>query len=257
VNLYQHFRKEEHAFIDKVLEWVNSVEIQYSPKLTDFLDPREQEIVKLIIGNESEVKVDFDGGSETSERKRAFIYPTYYEPNQSDYKLNLFEIVYPAKFVSIDHRQILGSLMSIGLKRSKFGDILVENHKVQIVVAQEIGDYLKMNLLMIGKASISMKELPITDIIHTEEEWTEQSTSVSSLRLDVVMASIYNLARQKTQAIIQNGQVKVNWKVIENPSFECTERDIISVRGFGRSKLSLIEGKSKKDKWRIMVGRQK
>jgi RNA-binding protein YlmH len=51
--------------------------------------------------------------------------------------------------------------------------------------------------------------------------------------------------------------VKVNWTLIENPSFECKEGDIISVRGHGRSKIMGIEGKTKKEKWRIIAGRQK
>ena len=51
--------------------------------------------------------------------------------------------------------------------------------------------------------------------------------------------------------------MKVNWISIENTSFECGEGDTLSVRGYGRAKIGLIEGKTKRDKWRMSIGRQK
>jgi RNA-binding protein YlmH len=65
------------------------------------------------------------------------------------------------------------------------------------------------------------------------------------------------LSRQKSQVLIGQGLVKVNWMVIESPSFECQMGDLISTRGFGRVKILSIEGKTKKDKWRITIGKQK
>ncbi|MEH7387566.1 RNA-binding protein [Bacillus sp. JJ1521] len=257
MNLYQHFRKEEHAFIDQVLEWKQTVENQYSPKLTDFLDPREQEIVKQVIGTNGEILVDFFGGKDGFERKRAVLYPAYFETNETDYNLSFFEVKYPVKFVTVDHRKVLGSMMSLGLKRSKFGDILTQDEQIQIVVAKEIADYVRMNLTAVGKATISLSEIAPTDLLEIKEEWAEQTITVSSLRLDVVLSSILNLSRQQAQVLIESGLVKVNWKKIEQSSFECKERDVLSVRGYGRSKLHSIEGKTKREKWRIIVGRQK
>jgi RNA-binding protein YlmH len=257
MDIYQHYRKEEHAFIDKVLEWKESVEFQYSPKLTDFLDPREQDIIKLVIGDHSDVSVKAYGGSSTSERKRVLIYPSYFSPTEEDFQLSLYQVDYPSKFVKIEHRQVLGSLMSIGLKRSKYGDILLDDDLVQIVVSKEVDGFIELNLKSIGKASITLRKRNLSEIMTQKEEWTEQSVSFSSLRLDVTISSTFQLSRQKAQAIIQNGQVKVNWKIVENASFECKEGDVISVRGYGRMKLLSNEGKSKKDKWRFTVGKQK
>lgn len=256
MSLYQHFRKEEHAFLDQVLEWKDLVDLQYRPKLTDFLDPREQEIVKQVIGQNGDVLVDFLGGRPTSERRRALLFPQYHQPSNEDFMLTYFEIIYPVKFVSIDHRKVLGSLMSLGLKRGKFGDILTNDELMQVVVADEISEYLLLNLQSIGKATVSLKKISQESLIEEKDEWIEQVTTVSSLRLDVVIAAIYNLSRQKVQTIIQNGLVKVNWKITDQPSFECREHDVLSVRGYGRSRIHIIEGKTKKDKWRIKVGRQ-
>ena len=74
MSIYQHFRPEEREFIDQVLNWKEYVENNYAPKLTDFLDPREQQIVKIIIGQHMGIKWQFFGGTEFTERKRAFLF---------------------------------------------------------------------------------------------------------------------------------------------------------------------------------------
>lgn len=257
MNIYQHFRSEEHDFIDQVLEWKEYVANSYSPKLTDFLDPREQQIVQTLIGTQSDVKVDFSGGLVSNERKRALIFPDYYTVEESDFQIQLFEVDYPAKFITIEHPQVLGSLMSLGLKRGKFGDILVKNERVQFLVGKEVSDYIQLQHTKIGRASVTLKEVPLTEGILVSESWIELSATVSSLRLDAVMSAIFNISRQKSQEYIKHGLVKVNWTTIENPGFVCDVADILSVRGYGRAKLVSLEGKTKKDKWRIVAGKQK
>lgn len=253
MDLHQHFRREEHSFVDQVVSWKDQVENNYAPKLTDFLDPREQKIVEMIIGANSEVKVRFYGGVDEAERKRAFLYPDYYSAEEEDFQVSLYELIYPNKFVSIEHRQILGSMMSLGLKRGKFGDILIEGETIQLFVASEVSEYILMQLESVGRSKVTLKELRLDEAIQMKEQWNEYTTTVSSLRLDVIVAATYNISRQKAQTLIAGGVVKVNWMTIENPSFECKEEDMLSVRGYGRARLSSIEGKTKKDKWRIVV----
>lgn len=257
MSIYQHFRPEEHAFIDHVLEWKEYVNQSYSPKLTDFLDPREQQIVSSIIGSSADVSVQFFGGAEHVERKRALLYPGYYSPAVEDYSTTLFEIDYPHKFVTIEHPQVLGSLMSLGLKRSKFGDILAEGTKLQIIVAKEIADYISIQLQSIGKSKVRLIERELSDIINIAETWKEESCTVSSMRLDVIVAEAFNLSRSKASPLINAGLVKVNWKKIEETAFDCQEGDMISVRGHGRCKLIGVEGRTKRDKMRIKISKSK
>ncbi|WP_312095293.1 YlmH/Sll1252 family protein, partial [Niallia sp.] len=113
MSIYQHFRPEEREFIDQVENWRSYVENTYAPKLTDFLDPREQKVLSLIIGDHREVKYAFFGGHEQTERKRAILYPDYYDVTKEDFNLSLLEVNYPKKFVTIEHPHVLGSLMSL------------------------------------------------------------------------------------------------------------------------------------------------
>lgn len=257
MNIYQHFRPEEREFVDQILQWRNDVETTYSPRLTDFLDPREQHILKMLIGENGEVQYKLFGGSYHNERKRAFIMPEYMTSNEDAFQMILFELDYPNKFVTIEHPQVLGTLMSLGLKRGKFGDILVKDGRIQLFVAKEVSHYIKNNLDSIGKAGVKLKEINLKDAITFDVLWEEFDLTISSLRLDTVVSGIHHLSRQKSQQFIQQGLVKVNWTLIENSSFECGEADLISVRGHGRAKIISMDGKTKKEKWRIHVGKQK
>ncbi|MDQ0217158.1 RNA-binding protein [Peribacillus cavernae] len=257
MSIYQHFRPEEREFIDQALNWIGQARNLYAPKLTDFLDPRGQLIVQTLLGEDEEISLFLYGGSDKAERKRAILCPNYFSPAESDYRISLFDVVYPKKFVTLDHRQVLGTLMSLGLKREKYGDIIISGEHIQVVAAAEIETYLLSSLEKIGKASVTIKKRELTDILQPEESWDEQTITVSSMRLDTVISSVINLSRQKAQMLISSGKVKMNFKQIESTSAECREGDTLSIRGFGRCRILSIEGKTKKDKWRISVGRQK
>jgi RNA-binding protein YlmH len=255
--IYQHFRKEEQNFIDQVLSWKAEVSYDYTPKLVDFLDPREQLILKSIVGKSDEVRLSFWGGNDSVERKRALIYPEYYEVNHSDYNIRAFSLHYPSKFVSLTHPEILGSLMSLGLKREKFGDILIDNDSIQLIAAKEVSAYIELNFKAIGQAKVKITEMPCEELTEVNNEWEEISMTASSLRLDVILAEMYNLSRTKSGLYIEKGLVKVNFRIVDNPAFQVDEEDFISCRGLGRSKLTSIEGNTKKGKIRIVAGIKK
>lgn len=256
-SIYQHFRPEEAPFIDQVTSWIEQVEIQYAPKLTDFLDPRQVQIVQMMVGTKGEVRVDFHGGNETLERKRALLYPSYYQPEESDYQLQAFKINYPTKFVTLEHRQLLGALMNVGLKREKFGDILFHDDAWYCIIANEVSDYVRLQLHAVGKAKVAVSECSLSEVPNFQEEWQEKTITVSSLRLDVVVSNIYSLSRQKAAEFIQSGLVKVNWQQTDQVSFLCEARDVISVRRKGRSTIVSIEGQTKKDKIKVTIGVKK
>ncbi|MFJ8530615.1 RNA-binding protein [Bacillus sp. NPDC094106] len=254
MSIYEHFRPDEAVFVDKVLEWKQVAEEYHQVKLTDFLDPRQQQIVATVIGYQGDVALQFGGAAPKAERKRALIYPDYLELNEEEFQVEVLEIDYPSKFYTLEHRQILGAFMSLGLTREKCGDILLQENRAQIVVAKEIVSYIEINLQSIGKMKVSLSCIQPDQVLQLHEEWREQSGTVSSLRLDVLLAEMLHISRQKVQPLIKNGLVKVNWKMVEQTSYECFPGDVFSVRGYGRSKLFSVEGRTKRDKWRVLYG---
>ncbi len=126
--------------------------------------------------------------------------------------------------------------MSLGLTREKCGDILLQEDRAQIVVTKEVVSYIEMNLQSIGKVKVSLSPVQGKNSTDTRNVG-EKSGTVSSLRLDVMLAEMSHISRQKVQPFIKNGLVKVNWKTVEQTSYECYPGDVFSVRGHGRSKL--------------------
>ncbi|ATP39269.1 RNA-binding protein [Solibacillus sp. R5-41] len=255
-HLIQHFRKDEQPFIEQVIGWQREVEDRYAPKLTDFLDPRQRFIVESIIRQSEDVHVFTEGLFDHAERQRMLIAPSYFQATKEDFQMACYAVNYPSKFVQIKHPDVLGALLSIGLDRSKFGDIRLAENTVQFIMAMEIADYVRANLTGIGKIKVHVEEIQTTMLLlQIEEQWVESSYTVSSMRLDVVLATVANISRQKSQNLIGAGKVKVNWTVREATSFELQEGDIISARGFGRVKIIMTEGRTKKDKIRLQIGR--
>lgn len=252
--VYQHFRKEEQVFIDMVESWIIQVQGQYSPYLTDFLDPRQQYIVEMLVGKKGEVRVSFFGGYEAAERKRALLYPEYFEPQQEDYELQLFEIQYPVKFTQLSHGKILGTLIGSGIKREMFGDIMSDGQRWQFFTAENVSNFVKLQLSRIGSVSVRLEEREYLDLIQPIDDWTIEQDTVSSLRIDTIISSVYNVSRQRAKELITAGKVKLNWALYDRPDFELGIFDIISIRGYGRIQIRAIQGKSKKDKWRIEIG---
>lgn len=255
MDLYQHFRKEERPFIDQVLSWRDDVEMKYQRKLTDFLDPREQMIMRTIMGNDADLVYGMEGGGEVSERKRAIIAPEYETIEAEDYQFVLLEAAYPEKFVTLEHRDVLGAFMSLGVRREKLGDLIVQEGTIQIISAAEISDYIKMNLTGVKRSNVQFEEKPLTDRMESNESWAVKEATVSSLRLDVMVKEIYGMSRKKASLFIEAGQVKVNFRTVEDSSFLLEAGDLISLRGKGRSRLDEVLGQTKKDKYKVTTAK--
>ncbi|WP_444684140.1 RNA-binding protein [Alkalicoccus luteus] len=246
MSLYEHFRKDEHPFIDQVTDWLETVENEYRTKLTDFLDPRQQFIVTSLTGQGNAVRCAFFGGADKAERRRALLYPDYIEPEKSLFELAAFELDFPSKFVRMTHPQVLGALLSLGLKRGKFGDIMISSNAVQFVTCADTADYVEQHFREAGRAPVLPKRIELSELKLPDEETTDVQVTVSSLRLDTVTSELYRLSRAKTKPLIQQEKVKVNWKITDDPSFRIEEGDMISVRGMGRCKIVALGGTTRK-----------
>ncbi len=253
--IFQHFRKDEQQFIEQASDWLRDVEDMYAPRLTDFLDPRQRFIIASLIGAR-DVLMSASGVFDNAERERVLLHPSYYVASPEDFQVTLFELRYPVKFVTLKHPDILGALMSLGLDRGKFGDIRIGDGRVQLAVMEEIAPYIRANFTSAGKVKVQLEEVTdASSFLPVFEEWAEEAHTVSSLRLDTVMSSVYKISRQKAAALISGGKVKVNWSEQEQVSFELHESDMISVRGHGRVRVLAIEGRTKKDKIRLQIGK--
>ena len=70
--------------------------------------------------------------------------------------------------------------MSIGLKRDKFGDIMLADERIQFFCAEEISDYVKLEVQSMGKASVELIQQPLSETILQKEQWIEMMITASS-----------------------------------------------------------------------------
>ncbi|BCA85320.1 RNA-binding protein S4 [Enterococcus saigonensis] len=254
VNVYQHFRADERPFIDAVTDWIEQVQMQYAPYLTDFLDPRQAYIAETLIRQETELKFMFYGGYEQAERRRLLLYPDYYEPTMDEFDIGIYQVHYPIKFANLSHGKLLGTLMGTGIKRAYFGDIISDGSAWQIFIAKEVASFVALQVTKVGNVATRLEEQRYTDILKPKDSWEEEKNTVSSLRLDTVISTVFNISRQRAKQLVESGKIKVNWTETMRPDFMLDLLDIVSVRGFGRIQLQAIEGKTKKDKIRLTLG---
>lgn len=217
--------------------------------MTSFLDPRGQYILEVIVGSFEDMKVSYFGG-QSVERKRAIIAPSYFEPTEDDFEEVLIQINYPEKFVSIQHQHVLGTLMSLGIEREQVGDILVGD-TIQFVLTKQLESYIMMELTKIKGATVKLDSIPFKDMIQSKENWNIHHSTVSALRLDVVLKEMIRKSRSIAKQLIEKKRVKVNHTLIDSPDFQLQNNDLLSIQGFGRARIIDIGGKTKKEKVHI------
>ncbi|MBC8845488.1 RNA-binding protein, partial [Escherichia coli] len=68
---------------------------------------------------------------------------------------------------------ILGTLMSLGMKRDIFGDILNNGTEWQLLVESTMKDYLTLQLEKIGKVNVMLEETDLANAVYAPVVWEE------------------------------------------------------------------------------------
>ncbi|MBO8171128.1 MAG: hypothetical protein H0Z33_04450 [Bacillaceae bacterium] len=256
MSFFDHFREEERPFVERIMEWTDQVRERYQIRTTDFLDPRQAFIVRSVVGHETGVYVRFFGGYEGAERQRAVIYPEYVEPEAQEFGLALIEITHGNRYIKLSHRDYLGAVLGLGVKRDKFGDLLlIDDDRCQLIVADEIADFVRLHLHQVNRVQVSADIVELDRIKPPRREQEIQTISVSSPRVDAITSEVYHLSRSKVVQPIKNGRLKVNWKQVETPSLSLEPGDVVSLKGFGRYQVLDIQGKSRKGRYILEIGK--
>ncbi len=216
---------------------------------SDFLNMYEQSVLN------DEIKYGYAllGGYDDAERKIAvfgsedsFGYP----PNPPITTICISPL--SDKFSQeLSHRDFLGSLMGLGIKRETLGDIVINENKGYLICLESISKYITDNLIKVKNTSV---RCDLCDKIPSEDlpKPTEKTVIVSSLRLDVLISGIYDISRSKSSALIDGEKVFINGKLARSNSINIENNTLISVRGYGRFRYTEILGTTRKDRTRIL-----
>lgn len=192
-----------------------------------------------------------------SERKRVIIFKNDIEEFKIDDYISIIKISYNKKFGEINHRDVLGSIIGLGIKRECIGDIIVDED-IFVYVIKEMEYFIINNLIKIGKVSVDVK-LSSTDELQniTVDNYIEDTFIVSSYRLDTIISERCSLSREKAKQYIILKNVKINGVINVNPDYVVKIDDLISIHRFGRLIVKEEIKKTKKDKYILRVFKTK
>ncbi|MFF2482903.1 RNA-binding protein [Paenibacillus sp. NPDC058071] len=253
--LYEHFHPEEKPFVDRAWEWVERSAQQHELKRTPFLDPRQAQIVEMLVNRNPDVQLRFDGGHPDAERRRAIIAPDYLSLDDEPAGLSVLEVTGAGTQLELDHGDYLGALLGLGIKRDRIGDIHVHESFCHIIIADEVADYLNIHLRQVHRANVLTDVRPLRELQPVVPKLQEMSFTVASMRLDGIASDVYRISRSKIVDPIRAGRCRVNWKTEEDPSEQLRAGDVVSLKGLGRFKILDVDGVTKKGRIRVVIGK--
>ena len=259
--LNDYKEKDTKMLIAQVFDKIEMCENKNRIQHTDFLDLAQIEIVQKFI---NKVKIEnyiSYGGFENAERKMFVIYPQKF--NSVVVEKNLPSIV---EIIRIElpedlkgkytHRDYLGAIIKLGIKREKVGDIIVDNNGADIIVDKDISKILSNNLsglTRFSKATITLEN--IENVRKLEIRREERDIIVSSLRLDNIISELAKCSRNKALDIINMERVFVNFQCETKKTKQVKTGDMITIRGKGRFFVKELVGQTRSG--RIIVKTEK
>lgn len=231
---------------------------------TNFLSVDERSTLSVIEReNNKFVSTFYYGGFPDSERTVAVFVPNFFEltdiysfmkENPEENPLSLIEIV-KDRFTVMGHRDYLGSLMALGIKREMIGDIIVTEKGGYLFCVKNIADYICENLTRTGRGSVSCRIIGIDELPQGEDNGKEIFCSVASLRLDCVVSAAFSLSRTTSCEFINKGSVYVDSVQCFKNDFILSEGSKIVLRGKGKAVIIKQTGLSKKGRLHLQIKR--
>jgi len=246
---------EDRVMVSRILDKVE--QCRYSSfAYSDFLSPHEVVVSKRVLNKVDGIFFTFTGGYEGAERVMAAMSSDFID---NDDALNNAPIscvrITPVIDKKLSHRDYLGSILGLGIKREKIGDILVYESYGDVFLVDKIAEYILFNLDKIGNVRAECQLQQVYQYTPPERKEKIINTTVASVRADSVTASGFGMSRTKVMEYFKAQRVFVNWEMVSNPSKQLSEGDVISIRGKGRIVLDKIGGTTKKDRINIVIRR--
>lgn len=220
-----------------------------SPRFTRFLEPPMMAEAARAAREEG-VEARFSGGYEGAERCIAAFYEG--EAPES-WPIECLRAEWNADYAKAQHRDFLGAALGLGIERSMLGDIVVGDSCAYLFVMEAAATLILSELESAGRAKLSIERTKTFEL--PEEKGISVRDTVSSMRLDAIVAAGYSLGRAEAQELIRRGLVKLNHLPEERTDARIREGDLISARGHGRLRVDEEQGQTRKGRLGVRMTR--
>ena len=257
--LKDYKKQEDKMCLSQVLDKIEFSKAREKIEYTDFLDMYQISLVENFLRKIKFNNHQLFGGYDESERKILIIYPEKYndkmiEKNHSK-MLKIVRVELPEdEQGKYSHRNYLGGIVKLGLKREKVGDILVSNDGADIIVIDDFAEILKNELPSLTRfenSKIYLEEL--SNLRKKEIKIEEISIIVPSIRLDNIVSDLAKTSRSKAAEIINQERVFVNGQNETKLSKQVKLNDVITIRGKGRFIIKEFTGTTRSGRTVIQV----
>ncbi len=241
--------EQEQILYNRIIDLARQVKGKGSPRFTAFLDQRQQAVALYAIQSVGDCQGVFYGGEGDSDRKVLGIIDGYAHLTEEMFPITVLGVRFP-KDQRLSHRDFLGALMGLMIKRELIGDILISEGKGLIYALSSAATIIASELTQAGRTQVSCTIGKPADWQH-EVNFEEINGTVSSLRLDCIVSHLLNLSRDASDKLITSSKVMNNSRLITDGAKQVSQGDIISIRGYGKYVIDEVGDRNKKGRIRI------
>lgn len=238
--------QEDAVLLARVQEALQNARFRGRPSFVGFLDERQALLAASSANRQKDVTFALDGGYDGAARVMFGAFPPYVQPDRAEFPLEAVTVRFRTG-AGVTHRDLLGSLMALGVARDVLGDLLLEDGRAVFFARQEMVPFFEEELKKVGGEGVRVcagAELPLPG----GAKFAEISATVASPRLDCVVAALCNCSRGAAAELIAKGLVTLNFTECTAVSAEVAEEDKISVRGKGKFVVDRIGPQTKKER---------
>lgn len=227
--------KEEKQLQKRFLELAEKSYRQNVYTFTGFLSMAEQDILHRMEREISYAGFTLSGGSGQAERQAARFGNPESLGYEEDFPITLIKIEpLQQKFAEkLTHRDFLGALMNLGIERSLLGDIFIKDNCGFLFCLDSIADFITGELNRVKHTSVKCGRALLSEIPE-KQEMVRQELTVSSERIDVVVAGFWHLSRTRSLELFQADKIYINGRLCNNNSCFLKKSDVVTVRGKGK-----------------------
>lgn len=243
---------EDRLLLGRILDLADRAAHSGYPVATRFLDPRQQTMASAMLRSAGLPYVLF-GGYEQAERRVAVLGERDPPPELLEQAGGIALLQADTATEGLTHRDYLGALMGLQITRDLIGDILVQPRGAQLLVCDSCAAFLEEQFTGAGRAKLSLRALPLSELQPVEQQGEELRITVASERLDAVLAAVYPMSRTAAAQHIAAGRVLVCSLVCQKPDRLLKEGDVVTLRGSGRLLLQQVGGLTRKGRTVLTV----
>lgn len=220
------------------------------PFYTKFLTPAEaMAVIKHM--PQGDIAVESHGGYDDAERVVIAFVPQWQEAQPP---ITVLHIHLKGKG-EVNHRDYLGTVLSLGLKRDTVGDIIVREGEAYMFCLDEIAAYICDNLTKISGIGSTVTVCDKMCEMSFERSYITSHATVSSLRADCVVSALCSKSRSAVMELFNRGLVSINYTQATSTSRTVNDNDVITVRGYGKFKISVSDQLTKKGRIHIEINK--